>query len=211
MFVVELQKKLGLKVDGDFGPKTFKAANEHYGLTPEQGAHLFGQIAHETGGFRILEENLKYTAPRLKMIFPKYFPGNLSELYDKNPEKIGNRVYANRMGNGDEASGDGYFFRGRGGLQTTGRANYTELAEELKDPEILTNPGKVITHYAIESAIFFVKKNNLWRFCNEVTFENIKKFSKGINLGNPDSKYNPHGLAERVEWTNRMYSYVKPE
>ena len=85
-----------------------------YNLTPERAAHFFAQTGHETGDFKVYNENLNYSAQGLQGIFGKYFPGNLEESYARQPEKIANRVYASRMGNGDEASGDGWKFRGRG-------------------------------------------------------------------------------------------------
>jgi putative chitinase len=103
MSLKSLQEKIGAKPDGVFGPGTMKKAMEFYKLTPVRAAHFFGQTAHETGGFTIFAENLNYSSKGLKEIFGKYFPGNLNELYARNPEKIANHVYANRMGNGNEA------------------------------------------------------------------------------------------------------------
>ena len=88
-------------------------------------AHFLAQCGHESGGFKAVSENLNYSADGLKKIFPKYFPGNLNESYSRNPEKIANRVYSSRMGNGDEASGEGFKFRGRGYIQLTGSEEHT--------------------------------------------------------------------------------------
>ena len=117
MSLKTLQTKLGLTADGAFGPGTMKAAMKLYNLTPERAAHFFAQTGHETGDFKVYNENLNYSAQGLQGIFGKYFPGNLEESYARQPEKIANRVYASRMGNGDEASGDGWKFRGRGAIQ----------------------------------------------------------------------------------------------
>ena len=108
-------------------------------------AHFLAQCGHESGGFRATQENLNYSADGLQKIFGKYFPGNLEESYSRNPEKIANRVYASRMGNGAEASGDGWKFRGRGALQLTGKENYKAFSDYLKKPEIMTNPDLVAT------------------------------------------------------------------
>ena len=96
-------------------------------------AHFLAQVGHESGGFKVVTENLNYSAQGLQNIFGKYFPGNLEESYARQPQKIANRVYASRMGNGDEASGDGYKFRGRGYIQLTGRNNYVEFSKAINE------------------------------------------------------------------------------
>lgn len=203
MSLKSLQTKTGVTADGQFGPGTFKAAMKHFNLTPERAAHFFGQTAHESGNFTAFSENLNYSADGLKKIFPKYFPGNLADLYARNPEKIANRVYASRMGNGDEASGDGWKFRGRGALQTTGKLNYEEFAKYLKNSNILVDPGLVATEYAFESALFFFEKNKLWAICDKgVNDATITELTKKINGGT-------HGLEDRVAKTNKFYNYTK--
>jgi len=101
--------------------------------SPLRLAHLLAQASHESGHFKAVTENLNYSADGLKKIFPKYFPGNISESYARNPEKIANKVYSSRMGNGDEASGDGFRYRGRGFLQTTGKSNYADFDKIVED------------------------------------------------------------------------------
>jgi putative chitinase len=203
MSLTSLQTKLGILADGAFGPGTMKAAMAYYKMTPERAAHFFAQTAHESGGFKIFSENLNYSAQGLQGIFGKYFPGNLEESYARKPEKIANRVYASRMGNGDEASGDGWKFRGRGALQTTGKDNYSQFAKHLGKPEIMENPDLVATEYAFESAIFFFDKNKLWDICDKgVTKDTILALTKRINGGT-------HGLADREEKTFKYYTYVK--
>ena len=177
-------------------------------MTPSAAAHFFGQVSHETGGFKVFTENLNYSAEGLQKIFGKYFPGNLEESYAKNPQKIANRVYASRMGNGNEASGDGWKFRGRGALQLTGKDNYQAFANSLQKPEIMTNPDLVATDFAFESAIFFFNNNKLWSLCNTVDQVSILKLSKAINLGSASSKGTPHGLEDRVEKTLKYFQYV---
>lgn len=100
--------------------------------TPSRIAMFLAQVGHESGGLTRTSENLNYKAERLSQIFPKYFRDVDPHDYAKNPEKIANRVYSNRMGNGDEHSGDGYKFRGRGLIQLTGRDNYESFAEDME-------------------------------------------------------------------------------
>jgi putative chitinase len=203
MSLKSLQEKIGVAADGAFGPGTMKKAMEFYKLTPVRAAHFFAQTAHETGGFKAFAENLNYSADGLKNIFGKYFPGNLNELYTRNPEKIANRVYGSRMGNGDEKSGDGYKFRGRGALQLTGKENYKAFSDYLKKPEIMTNPDLVATTYSFESAMFFFDKNKLWSICDQgINDTSILTLTKRINGGT-------HGLADRSEKTKKYYEYVK--
>ena len=203
MSLKSLQEKMGVKVDGEFGPKTMKTAMVFYKLTPIRASHFFAQTSHETGGFKLFSENLNYSADGLQNIFGKYFPGNLEELYARNPEKIANRVYANRMGNGDEKSGDGWKFRGRGALQLTGKSNYEAFAEYLNKLEIITNPDLVATTYSFESAMFFFDSNKLWSICDRgITDSAILSLTKRINGGT-------HGLADRSEKTKKYYEYFK--
>jgi putative chitinase len=203
MSLKNLQTKIGVTADGSFGPGTLKAAMAYYKLTPVRTAHFFGQTGTETGEFKLFAENLNYSAAGLQTTFGKYFPGNLEESYAKQPEKIANRVYGSRMGNGDETSGDGYKFRGRGALQLTGKANYEAFAKYLNKPEIITNPDLVATEFAFESAMFFFDKNKLWSICDQgINDAAILALTKRINGGT-------HGLADRSEKTKKYYEYVK--
>jgi putative chitinase len=203
MSLKSLQEKIGVTADGAFGPGTMKKAMEFYKLTPVRAAHFFAQTAHETGGFKLFTENLSYSADGLQKIFGKYFPGTLEESYARNPEKIANRVYASRMGNGAEASGDGWKFRGRGALQLTGKDNYTAFAQYLQKPEIMTTPDLVATTYSFESAMFFFDKNKLWSICDQgVNDAAILALTKRINGGT-------HGLEDRNQKTKKYYEYVK--
>jgi len=203
MSLKTLQTKLGLTADGAFGPGTMKAAMKLYNLTPERAAHFFAQTGHETGDFKVYNENLNYSAQGLQGIFGKYFPGNLEESYARQPEKIANRVYASRMGNGDEASGDGWKFRGRGAIQLTGKDNYTQFSKHINKPEILTNPDIVSTYYSFESALFFFDKNKLWSICDQgVNEATILALTKRVNGGT-------HGLEDRKAKTLKYYGYVK--
>ena len=146
-------------------------------------AHFLCQTSHESGGFKSVKENLNYSAERLKQIFPKYFPGNLNESYAKNPQKIANKVYSSRMGNGDEASGDGWKYAGRGYIQLTGKSNYSEFDKMVED-DILTNPDLVATKYPLTSAAFFFHKNKIWGFCDKgATKEVVTVVTEKINGG----------------------------
>jgi putative chitinase len=204
MSLKSLQTKIGVGADGAFGPGTLKAAMAYYKMTPERAAHFFAQTAHESGNFKAFAENLNYGAAGLTGIFKKYFPTNEKALlYERKPEKIANLVYGNRMGNGDEASGDGFKFRGRGALQLTGKDNYKLFSEYLKKPEIMTNPDLVATEYSFESAIFFFDKNKLWDICDKgVNKDTILALTNSINGGT-------HGLADREEKTLKYYGYLK--
>ena len=204
MSLKSLQAKIGIAADGAFGPGTLKAAMAYYKMTPERAAHFFAQTAHESGNFKAFAENLNYGAAGLTGIFKKYFPTNEKALlYERKPEKIANLVYASRMGNGDEASGDGYKFRGRGALQLTGKDNYKVFSEYLKNPEIMTNPDLVATEFAFESAIFFFDRNKLWDICDKgVNKDTILALTKRINGGT-------HGLEDRKEKTNKYYGWLK--
>ena len=202
MSIKSLQTKIGVISDGAFGPKTMKAAMAFYNLTPERAAHFFGQTSHETGVFRTFSENLNYSADGLKKIFKKYFNNLTALAYARNPEKIANRVYSNRMGNGTELSGDGYKFRGRGALQLTGRSNYESFAEYLGKREILLRPEMVADEYAFESAMFFFDKNKLWDICDKgVNNNTILKLTKRINGGT-------NGLEHRTVLTNKYYKLI---
>jgi putative chitinase len=204
MSLKSLQTKIGVGADGAFGPGTLKAAMAYYKMTPERAAHFFAQTAHESGNFKAFSENLNYGAAGLTGIFKKYFPtAEKALLYERKPEKIANLVYASRMGNGDEASGDGFKFRGRGALQLTGKDNYKVFSEYLKNPEIMTNPDLVATEFAFESAIFFFDRNKLWDICDKgVNKDTILALTKRINGGT-------HGLADREEKTLKYYGYLK--
>jgi putative chitinase len=203
MSLKHLQEKIGVTADGAFGPGTLKAAMAFYKLTPVRAAHFFAQTAHETGEYKLFSENLNYSAAGLQGTFGKYFPGTLEESYARNPEKIANRVYADRMGNGNEASGDGWKYRGRGALQLTGKANYKAFADYLKKPEIMETPDLVASTYAFESAMFFFDKNKLWSICDQgVNEAAILALTKRINGGT-------NGLDHRKQLTNKYYGYVK--
>jgi len=166
-----------------------------------RAAHFFAQTSHESGGFKSLSENLNYSADGLVKIFRKYFPDiSVATAYAKNPEKIANKVYSNRMGNGDEASGEGFKYRGRGAIQLTGKDNYAAFAKAIGRPDVLTNPDIVSGELAFESALFFFDKNKLWDICDKgISDETITALTKRINGGTI-------GLEDRKKHT---YEYAK--
>jgi putative chitinase len=143
-------------------------------------AGFLAQLAHESGGFNFVKENLNYSADGLRKTFAKYFPTDeLAKAYARQPEKIANRVYANRMKNGDEASGDGFRFRGRGLIQLTGRDNYTRFAASLgisidETIEYLETPSG-----AVASAGWFWDNNGLNQFCDKDDFITLTKRING--------------------------------
>lgn len=155
--------------------------------TPLKLAHFLAQCGHESGGFRVVSENLNYSAQGLKNIFPKYFPGNLSESYARNPQKIANKVYGGRMGNGAESTGEGFKFRGRGYIQLTGKDNYTAFGKAINE-DIVSNPDLVSTKYPLLSAAWFFSKNCLRKVVDEsnVTVTNVTKCVNGGTIGLPD-------------------------
>jgi len=197
-----LQAKCGIAADGKWGPGTYKAARDFFKLTNNQAAHFFGQCAHESGGFKVFQENLNYSDKGLNGIFKKYFPTIASTAgYARKPEKIANKVYANRMGNGAESSGDGWKFRGRGPIQLTGKSNYTTFAADIGRPDVLTNPDLVTTELAFESALWFFRKNNLFAIADKgVSDAVITQITKRVNGGT-------HGLDDRLKKTKQYFAW----
>jgi putative chitinase len=196
MSLTYLQEKIGVSSDGVFGPRTLRAAAAHFKLSPVRAAHFFAQCAHESGNFRTFTENLNYSATGLQITFRRHFPNPaIAQLYARKPEMIANRVYANRMGNGNESSGDGWKYRGRGAIQLTGKTNYQLFANFIKDPEVIINPDLVANKYAFDSALFFFENNRLWSICDRGTDDLvILALTKRINGGT-------NGLSDRKEKT----------
>jgi putative chitinase len=149
--------------------------------TPERVAAWLAQCAHESGYFKFLKENLNYKAASLRKVFPKYFTDDATAAaYANKPEKIANRVYANRMGNGDEASGDGFRYLGRGLIQLTGKNNYTIFAASIDTPLEQIPEYLQTFEGAVQSACWFWEQNNLNRFADS---RDIVTMSKRINGG----------------------------
>ena len=169
--------------------------------TPLRLAHFLAQCGHESGGFKATQENLNYSADGLKKIFPKYFPGNLAESYARNPEKIASKVYGGRMGNGGEETKEGYKFRGRGYLQTTGKENYTKFTKYIGEDSV-SNPDLVATKYPLASAAFFFTSNNLLSICDKgATTDVVTQLTKRINGG-------IIGIDHRLKEFKDMYSLL---
>jgi len=155
-------------------------------------AHFLAQCALESTGFTATVENLNYRAARLMQVFPKYFRGVDPAAYANNPEKIGSRVYANRMGNGDEASGDGFKFRGRGYIQLTGKNNYTSFSTFVGE-DCVANPDLVATKYPLASAAFYFNSNRIWAICDRgADDDTVTRVTKAVNGGTA-------GLPERIK------------
>jgi putative chitinase len=158
--------------------------------TPLRLAHFLAQCGHESGGFRVTQENLNYSAKGLNGIFRKYFPTEAAaNAYARNPQKIANKVYGGRMGNGPEASGEGYKFRGRGYIQLTGKENYTAFGKAI-GVDILSNPDLVSSTYSLLSAAWFFSKNGLHKLADEgssdIVVTKITKRVNGGTIGLPD-------------------------
>ena len=164
-------------------------------------AHFLAQCGHESGGFKAVSENLNYSSDGLKKIFGKYFPGNLSESYAKQPEKIASRVYGGRMGNGDESTKEGFKFRGRGFIQLTGKSNYTNFTKFIGE-DCVSNPDLVSTKYPLASAAFFFNNNNLWSICDKGASDDVvTQVTKRVNGGTI-------GLPDRIKHFKEFYSLL---
>jgi putative chitinase len=153
-------------------------------------AHFLAQTGHESAQFKAVSENLNYGAKGLRGIFGKYFPTDaLAAAYERKPEKIANKVYASRMGNGDEASGDGYKYRGRGYIQLTGKDNYKAFDATVPE-DITANPDLVATQYPLLSAAWFWNKNGLNAIADkgadDATVTSVTKRVNGGTIGLPD-------------------------
>jgi putative chitinase len=168
------------------------AASEFSITTNLRLAHFLAQCALESMNFTAVAENVNYSAQRLLQVFPKYFENVDVNTYARNPQKIGSRVYANRMGNGDEASGDGFRYRGRGYVQLTGKNNYRSFSTFVGE-DCVADPDLVATKYPLASAAFYFNSNKIWTICdrgaNDATVTSV---TKAVNGGT-------HGLAERLQ------------
>ena len=153
-------------------------------------AHFLAQAGHESGGFKAVNENLNYGAKGLRGIFGKYFPTDAkAALYERKPEKIANLVYGGRMGNGVEATGEGYKFRGRGYIQLTGKDNYSAF-DKVVEENLIEQPDLVATKYPLLSAAWFFHKNGLHKLADggatEAVVTTITKRVNGGTIGLPD-------------------------
>jgi putative chitinase len=168
--------------------------------TPIEVAHFLAQCGHESGGFKLVQENLNYGAKGLLGIFKKYFPTEAKALqYERKPEKIANLVYGSRMGNGPEASGDGYKFRGRGYIQLTGKDNYTAFGKAINE-DITANPDLVATKYPLLSAAWFFQR--CLDKCKDDTDASVIAVTKCVNGGTI-------GLDDRRKHFKEYYALLK--
>ena len=168
--------------------------------TPVKLAHFLAQCGHESGGFKLVNENLNYGAKGLLSIFKKYFPTqDLANAYERKPEKIANIVYASRMGNGDKTSGDGWKYRGRGYIQLTGKDNYKAF-DAIVTENILENPDLVATKYPLLSAAWFFNKNCLSK-CTDASDAAVTAVTKCVNGGTI-------GLEDRKKHFKEYYSLL---
>ena len=170
--------------------------------TPLRLAHFLAQCGHESGGFRAVQENLNYSAKGLNGIFRKYFPTEASAAaYARNPAKIAAKVYGGRMGNGAEATGEGYKFRGRGYIQLTGKDNYKAFSSSIGE-DMTATPDKVATHYPLLSAAWFFSKNGLHKLADEGSSDAVvTKITKRVNGGTI-------GLPDRIKHFKEYYSLL---
>jgi putative chitinase len=170
--------------------------------TPLRLAHFLAQAGHESGNFRLTKENLNYSAKGLNGIFKKYFPTlEAAAAYERKPEKIANKVYANRMGNGDEASADGAKYCGRGYIQLTGKTNYQAFFTSMK-LDVNSDPALVATQYALASAAWFWSKNGLNKLADGgATDAVVTSITKRVNGGTI-------GLDDRIKHFKEFYALV---
>jgi len=169
--------------------------------TPVKLAHFLSQCGHESGGFKVTQENLNYSAKGLRGIFGKYFPTDaLAEQYQRKPEAIASRVYGGRMGNGMEPTKEGFKFRGRGYIQLTGKDNYTAFGRAINE-DIVNNPDLVATKYPLLSAAWFFSKNCL-RKCVDASDATVTAVTKCVNGGTI-------GLPDRLKHFKEYYNLLK--
>jgi putative chitinase len=161
-----------------------------YGIdTPQRVAAFIAQAAHESGGFTALHENLNYRAVTLRKVFPKYFPtDDMAAQYAQQPERIANRVYANRMGNGPEESGDGFRYCGRGLIQLTGQQNYQNFADSIETPLEQIPDFLQTFEGAVQSACWFWENNNLNQYADTDDILTMTKRINGGTIGLEDRK-----------------------
>jgi putative chitinase len=177
-------------LEGYIEPLNTVAEYYEMNINPARLAGFLAQTAHESGGYTAIKENLNYSAKGLMGTFKKYFPSeDIANQYAKKPERIANRVYANRMSNGDESSGDGYRFCGRGLIQLTGRANYTKFANDLGMSLEETVAYLETPNGAVSSAGWFWDNNKLNQYCDSGDFVTLTKRINGGTIGLEDRKH----------------------
>ena len=181
----------------------------HFGIdSPKRAAHFIAQVMAETGALRSMTENMNYSRIGLLKTFPKYFNDANVSFYARNPERIGNRVYANRMGNGSEGSGDGYRYRGRGMLQLTGRQNYEAFNKsDCCTEDVVRFPDKVASYYLnMVSALWFWQRNKLNEMADNDNGTNgeeiVRQITRKVNGGT-------NGLSERKAYYRKFKEVIR--
>jgi predicted chitinase len=194
---IEMLKEMGVSAeDAEQYIDDLEEQLPRYGIADSRLrlAHFFSQVLHESGSMRFDMENLNYSAKALRAVFGKYFKTQReAEAYAREPEKIANRVYANRMGNRNEESGDGWKYRGRGLIQLTGRSNYRAFAKWIGDDGLLDDPDRVATEYAVHSAVFYWDRHKLNGIADR---DDVERLTRRINGG-------LNGIAHRRELLNK--------
>lgn len=194
---IEMLKEMGVSErDAEQYIDELEDVLPRYGIAESRTrlAHFFAQILHESGFMKFDTENLNYSSVALRRVFGKYFPTqDLADTYARQPERIANRVYANRMGNGAESSGDGWKYRGRGLIQLTGKSNYKAFSEWLDEARVMDEPDLVSSDYAVHSAVFYWDRNNLNSVADR---DDVVVLTKRVNGG-------LNGLAHRRELLNK--------
>ena len=191
MDITKLNGKIPDSVYGEL-----QSVVDKFGInSPVRMSHFLGQCAHESGNFKFKSENLNYSTKGLLATFPKYFKqSGLAEAYARNPERIASRVYADRIGNGAEGTGDGWKFRGRGYIQLTGKSNYSTF-DGFVNEDIISNPDLVAKKYPLLSAAWFFHRNKLNIISDKGLTETvILELTKKINGGT-------NGLQDRIKYT----------
>ena len=200
---VELLQEMGVaKEDAEQYLPDLEETLPRFGISDSRArmAHFFSQVLHESGMMRFDMENLNYSAKALRAVFGKYFPtDDEAEAYKRQPERIANRVYANRMGNRSESSGDGWRYRGRGLMQLTGRNNYKAFAEWVGDNRVVDDPDLVATDYAVHSAVFYWDRNRLNAVADK---DDVVRMTKKINGGT-------NGLTHRQELLHKARGLLR--
>lgn len=208
--IIIFQENNQLTPDGVIGKKTLEKMKILWKKTKEELAHFLGQTSVECADFTVLEENLNYSAVGLSKTFPKYFPTKeLCNKYARNPSKIANIAYANRMGNGSVNSGDGWKHRGFGSLQITGKENQKLFSIFVNDPQINDDPSIISKKYALESGLWFFNKNKIWQYCKVVNDKSILDASRAVNVGNVKTTIVPNHFQERIIATEKYFNLIK--
>jgi len=181
--------------------KVYAELQQYSVLNPLRVAHLLAQCDHESGGFKFVEENLNYSAEGLLKTFRKYFDTQKAVEYEHKPERIANRVYANRFGNGAEVSGDGWRYRGRGYIQLTFYDNYKAFSEFV-GVNCVAQPWLVAEKYPLSSAIFYFDARKVWQECTGAERADVVNVTRRVNGG-------LIGLESRIERFNHYWGLLK--